>query len=131
MKNEDYDENDESDSADEQIEQLLRANELLKQELASTQQHLASSSMALSASLAQQAQAGDALVSFGEGVEKRWLNARSIRALALTRGHTVQPSFALMVDELQVTEFLAPENAEQVLDEAASALNQILQPRQE
>lgn len=126
MNKNDFDENTDDNSENERIEQLLKANERLQQELASTQQQLASS-LTLHASLAQQ-QAGDALVSFGEGVERRWLNARSIRALSLSRGMTAQPTYVLMVDELQVTGFMEAADAEAALDEVAEALNRILQP---
>ncbi len=131
MKNENSEEDEDSDSADEECEQLLRANAHLRDQLVSL--------TSLSASLAQQ-QAGETLVCFGSGPNKRWLNARSIRMLSLSEGTTLDTekfqtegsgTYAVLVDELQVTRHLPADEAEQVLDEVADALNRILQPSQD
>lgn len=131
MKNDDYDENDDSSFSVEEGEQLLRANEHLRQQLASL--------TSLSASLAQQ-QAGEALVRFGEGPTTKWLNARSIRMLSLSEGTVLMDSerlqvegsgtYAVLVDELQVTEHLPLDQAEQVLEEVAETIVRALQPSQ-
>lgn len=128
MNNDDYDESDDSSFSAEEGEQLLRANEHLRQQLASL--------TSLSASLAQQ-QAGETLVRFGDGLSTKWLNARSIRMLSLSEGTILDTEkfqtagsgkYAVLVDELQVTEHLPPEEAEYWLGEIAEALNKILQP---
>ena len=136
MNKNDSKENEEENDDSEQIEQLLRANEQLRQQLVSLS--------ALSNSLAQQhlqTQAGDALVCFGEGRAKRWVNVRSIRMLSLAEGTALNygsdspagPSgtYAVMVDELQATGFLPPDEAEQLLDQWADALNRAMQPPQQ
>ena len=143
MKNddsaEDETDNDET-SASARIRQLLRANERLQEELAlERQQHALLS--ALSTSLAQQTHqpayqaTGDTLVWFGVGTRKRYLNARGIRLLALQEGMTLQyegaqPSgtYAVVADELVVSDYLAPEEAEQTLDAVANLLIQAMQP---
>ena len=128
MKKNDSKENDDDNSEDEQIEQLLRANERLQEQLASL--------TSLSASLAQQ-QAGDTLVWFGEGVQKRWVNARSIRLLSLQEGLRLgsyeqmggpSGTYAVAVDEMVVSSYLLPEEAEAALDEVAAVIIRALQP---
>ena len=128
MNNDDYDENDDTSFSVEEGEQLLKANEHLREQLASL--------TSLSASLAQQ-QAGEALVRFGEGPTTKWLNARSIRMLSLSEGTTSgtekfwaegNGTYAVFVDELQVTEHLPADRAEQVLDEVAETIIRALQP---
>ncbi len=132
MNTDDSTENENDSFENEQIEQLLRANEQLRQQLASLS--------GLSASLAQQQQhavPGDALVWFGAGVQKRYLNARSIRLLSLQEGLRLgdydqmsgpSGTFMVMVDELPVGNLLPPEEAELALDEVAELINRVLQP---
>ena len=130
MKSDDSIKNENDDSDSERIEQLLQANAQLSQQLASL--------TSLSASLAQH-QAGDVFMWFNEGTSKVYLNARSIRTLSLQQGmrlgdydHPAGPSgtFAVLADELPVTEHLPPEEAEQVLDLIAETINRVLQPPQ-
>ena len=115
-------ENENDDSDEERFEQLL-------------QQQLVSLT-SLSNSLAQQ-HAGNTLVWFNQGTNKVYLNARTIRMLSLQQGTTLgsyeqmagpSGTFAVMADELQVTEHLPPEEAEQVLDQIAETIIRVLQP---
>lgn len=117
MNKNDSNENEE-DSSDEECTQLLR--------------QLVSHTTAIA-----QPQTGDGFVWFGTGVQKRYLNARSIRLLSLQEGislgnydQVAGPSgrYAVMVDDLQATEPLAPAEAEQALDEVAELLNRVLRP---
>ena len=125
----------------EQFEQLLEANERLttlnsrlREQLSSAQAQLASLS-SLTARLTEQ-QAATALVPFGEGPDKRWLSAKTIRVLWLQaqelpgqHGTKAQTGlFAVQVDELRVTDYLPRPAAERARDEVAAALNRVLVP---
>ena len=108
--------------------------------MAVTQQQLSSLSLALSTSLAeQQRQSGETLVWFGEGLHKRWINARSVRMLSLNEGMKINayeesglagPSgtYAVFADELAVTDYFPADEAEQALDQVAQVLIQAMQP---
>ena len=136
MKSNDSTDSENNDYEYDQVKQLLALNEQLQDQLNATQRQLASS-MELHAALLQQ-QSGDALVFFGEGTQRHYLNARTIRLLTLKEGmqlgsyeQAAGPSntFAVMVDELQVGDYLPPEEAQQSLYEVAALVNRVLKPQ--
>ena len=81
-------------------------------------------------------QYAEPLIVYGEGVHRVVINGRSIRALSLrqlieadSHGATRHTgTYCLMIDDLQVTPYLSPEQAEQELDQAQKVWTQALQP---
>ena len=86
--------------------------------------------------LRQVAQFADPLISFGAGVNRAVLNARSIRGMSLRELTEVdglgvtqyKGTYGVMIDDLRVTEYLPPDQAQRELAQAEKIWRQALQP---
>ena len=127
---------DTPETAETQVNELLALAEQLQQQVEQLQaanSQLAAANVDL---LQQIEQYADPLLSFGAGVHRAVLNARSIRGMSLTEQKEVDEhglthprgKYAMTIDELRVSEYLPPDQAERELAQAEEIWRQALQP---
>ncbi len=119
-----------------QVTELLALNEQLIEQV--EQLEMANSQLAQANAdlLRQVAQYADPLISYGAGVHRAIVNARSIKGMSLREETKVDSHgamhfkgrYGVMIDEVQVTEYLPPDQAQRELAQAEKIWRQALQP---